>query len=190
LGADNCWIDLPEALYRTYEGFSELFGAIKSYDQRLTEDLAQTMNQISDQAPSARIYVPLGIGGHVDHQIVCQAILRSNVRQNNILFYEDFPYVVKSGVTPDAKRRVMAQHLEDVSDTLDTKVEAIFCYRSQINFLLSYLLQEHVEQTMQRCRLEEVLKEYSHSLAQCAMSEAHAAGVKSPSWFAERYWTL
>jgi hypothetical protein len=90
--------------------------------------------------PTDSIHVPLGIGKHVDHQLVRdmgKAI--AQWRPNNPLyFYEDYPYSMQ-GVA--AIRTAVAELDLDVSRTLhsvdpaaiDAKIAAVSRYKSQIS---------------------------------------------------------
>jgi len=74
LGADHLWLDLPEAIYRgtpAYYATNEaLFGDVNPADLALDQRIADVVGQIHQQAPLAALYAPMGIGNHVDHQLV------------------------------------------------------------------------------------------------------------------------
>ena len=59
--------------------------------------MAASITEVSRQYPAARLYFPLGIGNHVDHQLVAAVGLDrhrgDSPRPRGTLFYEDTPYV-------------------------------------------------------------------------------------------------
>ena len=74
LGADVLYLDHLEALYRGspayYQSEEALFGPVNPADLTLDEQLAALFLDIHERAPMAALYAPLGIGHHVDHQLV------------------------------------------------------------------------------------------------------------------------
>ena len=93
------WLDLPDAVFRGYEGDDQLLGAPRADDPAPVDLLRR---EIARLEPS-RIYLPLGIGGHVDHQLARDAgiALMHDARAwvmpgpdyaERTVFYEDFPY--------------------------------------------------------------------------------------------------
>jgi LmbE family N-acetylglucosaminyl deacetylase len=93
------WLDLPDAVFRGYEGDDQLLGMPRADDAAPVDLLRREIARLEPQ----RIYLPLGIGGHVDHQLARDAgiALLHDARQwvmpgpdyaGMIAFYEDFPY--------------------------------------------------------------------------------------------------
>jgi LmbE family N-acetylglucosaminyl deacetylase len=128
LGADWRPLEHLDAIYRgdQYLSDEELFGPVKPGDAALVERIA---GQLGDVA-AASWYAPLGVGNHVDHQLALAAARAAGIAP---LLYEDFPYVAKQPAEPVAARLGARVALEvDARSTLDAKVAAIACYRSQI----------------------------------------------------------
>lgn len=97
--ASIVWLDLPDAVFRGYEGDDQLLGTPRADDPAPVDLLAREIARLEPQ----RVYLPLGIGGHVDHQLIREVgfgLLRQG-RQwimpgpdyaGIVAFYEDFPY--------------------------------------------------------------------------------------------------
>ncbi|MFI5272951.1 MAG: PIG-L deacetylase family protein [Ktedonobacterales bacterium] len=139
LGADTLWLDHLDAVYRGsppyYTSEEQIFGTVNPADLHLDEELAAVFSTIVERASMAAIYAPLGIGHHVDHQLVCSAADRLAQRKVNVKFYEDFPYVIQPGALEARQQALsipMEPELVEVSGTLPVAVEAVMAYSSQI----------------------------------------------------------
>ena len=137
LHADTLWLDYLEAIYRgsQYSSEESLFGDVHAADLPLDEELAALLLNIHERAPQAVIYAPLGIGHHVDHQLLCSAADRLAQRRLNVKFYEDFPYVTQQGTLEVRQRELgipMEPQLVEVSGTMRHKEEAVAQYTSQV----------------------------------------------------------
>ncbi len=64
--ASIVFLDLPDAVFRGYEGDEQLLAAPRA-DDRAPIDLLVT--EIARLEPQ-KVYLPLGVGDHVDHQLV------------------------------------------------------------------------------------------------------------------------
>ena len=147
------WLDLPDAVFRGYEGDDQLLGTPRADDPPPVDILRR---EIARLEPS-RLYLPMGIGGHVDHQLARDAglALLADARtwvmpgpdySNRIVLYEDFPYAwwedfgrledmpagsfdaLPAGISLNAE-------FADISDQLERKIRAIALYESQIERL-------------------------------------------------------
>ncbi len=135
VGADALWLDFPDALYRGYDSREALFGTVRPADLNIEEQLAAILLEIRSRSPLAVLYAPLGVGHHVDHQLVCSAADRLNQQGVNIKFYEDFPYVASPGALQDRQSELglkMEQELTEVSTQLPDRLTAMALYRSQV----------------------------------------------------------
>lgn len=85
--------------------------------------------------PRSIVFGPLAVGGHVDHFLVRQALLRLRA-PHRVFLYEDLPYAASVPV-PDLRacaRRVdrALRHVDvDVGETLEAKRGDCMLYRSQ-----------------------------------------------------------
>ena len=59
------WLDLPDAVFRGYEGDDQLLGEPRADDEAPVDLLRREIARLEPQ----RIYLPLGVGGHVDHRL-------------------------------------------------------------------------------------------------------------------------
>ncbi len=140
LGADVLWHDIPEAIYRgspAYYATNEaLFGAIHPADLALDDQIARLLGEIHQRAPLAALYAPLGVGAHVDHQLVCSAADRLAQQKVNVKFFEDFPYVTVPGALTARQQQLgipMEPELVEIShQPFQQKEAALLQYRSQI----------------------------------------------------------
>lgn len=147
------FLDLPDAVFRGYEGDEQLLGSPRP-DDPLPADLLR--REIARLEPS-RVYFPMGIGGHVDHQLARNAGLALLGDQpswtmpfpsyiGNLVFYEDFPYAywedfgsledLRPGSLAGLPAGVSLQgEFADVSDMLERKIRGIALYESQMDRL-------------------------------------------------------
>jgi LmbE family N-acetylglucosaminyl deacetylase len=174
LQADYFWLDYPDAIYRGnpayYTREEQLVGGeVNPADLEIDQQLAQDLLTLQERLPDAVWYAPLGIGRHVDHQIVCSAADRLAQRGVKVNFYEDFPYVLREGAL-QARQQELGTALEpglvEMSEMLPLRIEASSMYASQTatNF--------GSEEAMQTAT-----KKYAHSIR--PVETVHL----------ERYWT-
>ncbi len=140
LGAQAWHWPYTDCIYRQapdgrflYTGEEALFGAVDPADEALAAALTDRIRTL----PLARdgiLYVPLGVGGHVDHRLVRRAAECSGFR---LRYYEDYPYAEKErALLAVLAGRHWKAKLCPLSDrALEMKVAAIACYRSQLGML-------------------------------------------------------
>jgi LmbE family N-acetylglucosaminyl deacetylase len=153
LGAAWVHLTVPDAPYRTqaagqalYTDEAALFGRVHPQD-------AAPHTPFSLPATLTALYVPLGAGQHVDHQVVREIGLK--FREKVALFYyEEYPYSANNmealyasgaaqtrlyGSTAVAAAQarlpfpLQAQVVALTEANMDAKIRAIACYRSQIS---------------------------------------------------------
>lgn len=135
LGADVLHLDFADAPYRGYGSREALFGAVERFDEDVEAQIAALLLEVHSRAPLAVFYAPLGVGHHVDHQIVCSATDRLVQQKANVKFYEDFPYVAAPGALEARQKELgtkMESDLVEIGYQLPQKIEAIALYRSQV----------------------------------------------------------
>ncbi len=151
--ASVVFLDLPDAVFRGYEGDRELLGAPREDDEAPFERLREEIDRLEPQ----RVYFPLGVGGHVDHQL-CRGVgvrLLQEPRRwvmpgpdyvGMVAFYDDFPYALWNefrgleglganpflGLPADVG---VSPEFADVTDQLESKIMGISLYESQIERL-------------------------------------------------------
>jgi LmbE family N-acetylglucosaminyl deacetylase len=144
LGATCIHLPIPDCVYRTAggsvlypEGDEDLFGPVHSLDPAIEELQQQTLPHL--QAVT-HLYVPLGAGNHVDHQLVHRWALDQS-QQNPaaaLVFYAEYPYSRSPQALQDALARLEHYQLQRfdaylLESDIIRKVEAIACYQSQIS---------------------------------------------------------
>ncbi len=150
--ASVVWLDLPDAVFRGYEGDDQLLGTPRPDDTPPVDLLRREIARLEPQ----KVYLPLGVGGHVDHQLARQvglALLAEGRRwvmpgpdhQGSVTFYEDFPYAWWNEAS--ARRNIdaiaaalpygvtVSPEYADVSDQLERKISGISLYASQLDRL-------------------------------------------------------
>ncbi len=151
--ASVVFLDLPDAVFRGYEGDEQLLSGPRPDDEAPYEILKREIARLEPQ----RVYFPLGIGGHVDHQLCREAGLRLLAEGRrwvmpgpdyvgNAVFYEDFPYAwwnefrriedlgAEALATLPADIALAPQYA-DVTDQIETKITGINIYQSQLERL-------------------------------------------------------
>jgi LmbE family N-acetylglucosaminyl deacetylase len=147
------FLDLPDAVFRGYEGDAELLGMPREDDPAPYQLLRTEIARLEPQ----KVYFPLGIGGHVDHRLTRQIGLEL-LRESRawvmpgpdwagiVAFYEDFPYAWWDGfghltdLGEDALRGLPADvsivpEFADVTEQVEWKISGLSLYASQLDRL-------------------------------------------------------
>ncbi len=128
--ADCIYRQAPDGRF-FYGDEASLGGDIDLAEDDLIAELATQLTALPLKQ-GGTIYTPLGVGCHVDHQIVRRAAECSG---RTLTYYEDFPYAQD----PEAVRGTLAMgdwraELVTLSEqALEAKIAAIACYHSQIS---------------------------------------------------------
>ena len=179
------FLDLADAVFRGYEGDEELLGSPRPDDPAPVEILRREIGRLEPQ----KVYLPLGVGGHVDHRLVRDVgislvaegadWLMPGPRYAGIVtFYEDFPYAHWDDFTrlDDLPAGSLDQFPTDVAltpeyaaiaEVVERKIRGIAIYESQLDRLFA-----GVEPMSDAVR--------SHG--------ARIAGLGGLPGYAERYW--
>ena len=151
--ASIVFLDLPDAVFRGYEGDDELLGMPRADDDAPFELLRREIARLEPQ----KVYFPLGVGGHVDHQLCREVgvrLLQEGRRwvmpgpeyAGSVTFYEDFPYAwwndfrrledlgedPLAGLPADVS---INAEFADITDQIERKITGISLYESQIERL-------------------------------------------------------
>jgi LmbE family N-acetylglucosaminyl deacetylase len=146
-------LDLPDAVFRGYEGDAELLGAPNDDDPAPHELLRAEIARLEPQ----KVYFPLAVGGHVDHRLVRQVgvellreprawIMPGPDWAGIVTFYEDFPYAWWEGfghltdLGEEAFRDLPADvsivpEFADVTEQIEWKISGVSLYASQLDRL-------------------------------------------------------
>ncbi len=144
LGAEAVHLDMPDCVYRVnpgtnwpiYTSDAALFGSLHSSEQALVRRVAAKLATLLRGFGRHHLYVPLGIGQHVDHQLARRA---AEAGGGIFAYYEDFPYVAHAGDhwpnprSPLLEGRPLAPELARLSEPeLAAWTSAAGRYNSQI----------------------------------------------------------
>ena len=179
------FLDLPDAVFRGYEGDEELLGTPRDDDEPAVELLRTEIARLEPQ----KVYFPLGVGGHVDHQLARSVGLELLREQpawvmpgpdwaGIVTFYEDFPYAwwngfrqltdlgpdVMAGLPPEVS---IVPEFADVTDQVEWKISGSSIYASQLARLFGGKAQ---------------------MAAAVRSNDKRVAGLGAVSGYAERYW--
>lgn len=142
LGASAQHLNIHDCVYRVADGVAlypseeSLWGDIHPDDPALN-----ILKQITpaNMEQTKRVYVPLGVGHHVDHRIIRDWGLELVKRYPDIdfLFYEEYPYTKDiPAINRALNAFITAMNRHDVRLTeadIKAKIQAVGCYRSQIS---------------------------------------------------------
>jgi LmbE family N-acetylglucosaminyl deacetylase len=151
--ASIVFLDVADATFRGYETEEEILGQPREGDIRLDSVLRREIERLEPQ----QVYLPLGVGGHVDHQLCREAgvdLLRSGDRwvmpgpdyAGTVVFYEDFPYALWNEfgsidqLGPDVFAGLpsgvsLFPAFTDIGDQIERKITGISLYESQVERL-------------------------------------------------------
>ena len=172
LGADLRLLDFPDAIYRDdlYVSDDDLFGQIKPPDAATLAAVKRAIVTLSDEVEASSVFLPLGVGGHVDHRLGHASADGLAGSSSTVFFYEDFPYAATVG-TVEARLGEIAFPLEpeivDVSDEIDNRTAAIAAYVSQVPTIFRHF-----------GPFESVVRSYAANLA------------SAPGCYGERFWRM
>ena len=185
--ASIVFLDLPDAVFRGYTDDEQLLNAPRDDDAAPYEILRNEVARLEPQ----KLYLPLGIGNHVDHQLCREVGVRLLTESRRwvmpgpeyagiVTFYEDFPYAwwndfrQLGDLPPTAFAALPAEvglmpEYADIGDQLERKITGINLYASQIDRLFIGGTQEMARQ----------VRAYARRIAL----------LNGSSGVAERYWS-
>lgn len=145
LGCALRWLDHPDAIYRDglYGSDSRLYGLVHEREVGFPDALAEQLLQLSEVTDDAVVYVPLGIGNHVDHQLVFDAGCALAESGRLVYAYEDLPYTMHSPQRLQERLDTVASWTaEEIRHPIDAgferKLKAIECYCSQLSTIFRF----------------------------------------------------
>lgn len=139
-GADHLWLDHVDAIYRgTPPSYPrrELYlgGDVHPSDRATLHEITTELLGVHRRLPGINWYAPLGVGRHVDHQLVHSAASRLACGGASVSFYEDFPYVTDErslGRRLEETAASLEPSLLVIGEQLRIRTEASRAYRSQL----------------------------------------------------------
>jgi LmbE family N-acetylglucosaminyl deacetylase len=180
-------LDLPDATQRGYKGDTALLGEPADDDGPPTDVLRREILRLEPQ----HVYLPAGVGGHVDHRLCRDAglallaepatwVMPGPDLVGRVSFYEDFPYAwwndesAMRAFADQGVEMVQGTTLEarysDISDQLERKSAGLKVYASQMP------------------RLFESEQHMLDAVAGFAARTAQEGGLGTGA--AERYWSV
>jgi LmbE family N-acetylglucosaminyl deacetylase len=138
IGATSRFFEFPDCIYRRdaageplYNSSAAVFGAVHPSEQ---QSLVSTMaERIRAELPQdATLVSPIGLGNHVDHQLVRAAVDQLGLPH---LYYADYPYVLKAEhligyLLPQGSKG----ELHPISEEgLAAWQRSVACYKSQLS---------------------------------------------------------
>jgi LmbE family N-acetylglucosaminyl deacetylase len=175
LGAQTRVLPFRDAIYRgdAYLSDEDLFGSPATEEVALPNAIAAALDLEDSPDATTRIYAPLGVGKHVDHQIVHLAGQELAGRGWEVWFYEDIPYALKPMALDarlaeiDAATRLAPVARIPAESTWDRKIDAILRYPSQ----LETVFRQYVGVGTTREEIGEALSAYAARAGDGAMAE-------------------
>lgn len=136
LGAQYKQFNIPDCIYRKDKKGNPIVSKEEDLYQPIPESQQFLVNIISGlikrkSTPDDIIVSPMAIGNHIDHRIIVAAI--EKVSPFSLLFYEDYPYVVKSQSSPINFSRLSPTHFELNAENIQAWHTSIAAYQSQIS---------------------------------------------------------
>jgi LmbE family N-acetylglucosaminyl deacetylase len=145
LGAEAVHLDIPDCIYRhnpatglaLYASGPALFGSLHPSELGLIRRTATKLSTLLHGFGRHHLYVPLGIGQHVDHQLTRRA---AEVAGGVYAYFEDYPYVANEGERWNGPGdlgphgRTLAPELIYLAEAdLQARVTAMAAYPSQLS---------------------------------------------------------
>lgn len=139
LRADVLHLPFLDCIYRAgpdgsplYPGPMDMFGALNPGDEHFVGNLVKAFTALPE---ASAYYLPLGVGGHIDHRLARRA---GEQAFDDVGYYEDYPYTEIPGalamVLPPAERDQWTAETIWLTETaLAAKTDAIGQYRSQLS---------------------------------------------------------
>lgn len=146
IGATFRLLPFHDAIYRghTYLSDSDLFSTPALAEHGLPGEIVAALDLPNVPSDAVRMYAPLGIGGHVDHQLVFTAAASLAAAGWEVWFYEDVPYALQEGARERRLAEIAADHSLHLRGTApagadwDAKLDGILSYPSQLETIFRH----------------------------------------------------
>jgi LmbE family N-acetylglucosaminyl deacetylase len=158
LGADVMELRWKDCIYRGqprdgfwyYTDVHQVFSSVHPEEEKLAYHLATAINELAGDHAGATIYIPLGVGGHVDHQIAYKAGWILDKIGRYITFYEDYPYAddehphpydpehtssLASILAADSNAGLKPRMVSLTDMDMQAKTDSVCAYDSQISMI-------------------------------------------------------
>jgi LmbE family N-acetylglucosaminyl deacetylase len=146
IGATVRLLPFHDAIYRGHNYLSDddLFSTPAPAEAGLPEHIVSSLGLPQAPTDSIRIYAPLGIGGHVDHQLVFTAAATLAAAGWDVWFYEDVPYALRVGARERRLDEIPGEHTVQLRGKVlagehwDAKLDGIVSYPSQLETIFRH----------------------------------------------------
>jgi LmbE family N-acetylglucosaminyl deacetylase len=145
LGCRTQWLGFPDAIYRAnrYSSDTELFGSVHTTEAGLIDLIAGEIRSLPEWRDAIKIYVPLGIGDHVDHQLVYAVGRQLAAGGARVFAYEDCPYAIHTPAAVDRRLAMLAGEVGSaeyvaIDTAIERRISAIHAYRSQLPVIFRF----------------------------------------------------
>ncbi len=136
VGASAIHMEYPDCIYRQangewlYASEAAIFETVADAEADLVQQLIEDIFRLDGVDDFTQLYAPLGIGNHVDHQLVHQALLQCE----DVLFYEDYPYAENDkALLPIIRDNNWQPHYVTLTaEEISAKTTAMATYKSQL----------------------------------------------------------
>jgi LmbE family N-acetylglucosaminyl deacetylase len=145
LGGRTRWLGHFDAIYRgdRFTAPDALYGKPPPVELGIPQLIADEVRSLPEWEPEATVYVPLAIGGHVDHRLTFAAGRVLAEQGVTVLAYEDCPYAIH---TPGGVARRLAEIQGQVGEpilvpigrTLQHRIDAIAAYATQVPVIFRF----------------------------------------------------
>jgi LmbE family N-acetylglucosaminyl deacetylase len=136
LGASHKHFDYLDCIYRLddqgepiVKKEEDLYQDIPSSQIPLIEEISTVIQSEINQ--DEILVAPMTIGNHIDHQIIYQSVINSP--KNNLMFYQDFPYVIKTENNPNHIQNLNSISFNLSKENIKKWHQSIAAYESQIS---------------------------------------------------------
>ncbi|MEA3337941.1 MAG: PIG-L family deacetylase [Chloroflexota bacterium] len=163
-----------------YDSEEAIYGPVAAEESELAMELAQVFASLAPAPTDCVLYASLAIGHHVDHQLVRDAALILHNQDYNVLFYEDYPSVIRD---QDSLGFVLAEHetgswIPEVvainRAALDRKIVAARQFQSQVRAVFGPSRQVGED------LVGKALTEYAEQIAEATNSDQYAERLWRP----------
>jgi LmbE family N-acetylglucosaminyl deacetylase len=145
LGCRTRWLGFFDAIYRgqRYAADSELFGELREVERGLVPLIADEIRGLPEWEAGTSVYVPLGVGNHVDHQLTFAAGQLLAAQGIPVFAYEDCPYAMHTPAGVEQRLAMLAGQVGDsvlvpTGSVLDRRIAAIAAYTTQVPVIFRF----------------------------------------------------
>lgn len=145
LGTTDEYLPFHDAIYRQdyYDSQEKLFAVPDPREADLPARIIAALELADSAKGDTRIYAPLAVGFHVDHQVTYLAAKQLATAGWEVWLYEDVPYALRAGSRQhrlDAIEGEVAAGLSvAIDDVWTAKLDAIMCFPSQLPTIFDYV---------------------------------------------------